>query len=92
MKLMMNEIKILAEIYLKNGSIIREKVSINKGATLEDITAYIADLRDSVSNDFKNNENFYFIFGFTTVRGCDISAISIRPVKESDEFNNNVKV
>lgn len=75
---------VLGKFYLKSGVVIEDKVVFDKENTEEEIKEYMDSLKEGIKMGFKENMEFQFTFGFTTIRGSELAAFTMT-VAESEE-------
>ena len=68
---------VLGKFYLKSGVIIEDKVVFDKENTEEEIKEFMNNLKESIKIGFKEDMNFQFTFGFTTIRGSELAAFTM---------------
>ena len=71
------DLTILGKFYLKSGVIIEDKVIFDKENTKEEIKEFMDDLKQGIKTGFKENADFQFTFGFTTIRGSELAAFTM---------------
>lgn len=71
------DLTILGKFYLKSGVIIEDKIVFDKENTKEEIKEFMEDLKQGIKTSFKENANFQFTFGFTTIRGSELAAFTM---------------
>lgn len=74
---MEKDLILLGKFYLKSGVIIEEKVVIVKENTEKEVKCFMDNLKKSIEIGFKEDINFQFTFGFTTIRGSELAAFTI---------------
>ena len=65
------------KFYLKSGSVVEEEIIFDEDNKQEDIDKAIADIKQVIKDGFKDTTDFQITFGFTTLRGSDLSAVKI---------------
>ena len=70
---MNNEYSIKGTFYLKSGAVIEKEIVIES----DNPKKVIEDLRYRIKEGFRNDYNFQFVFGYTTFRGKDLSAVTL---------------
>lgn len=71
------DLTILGKFYLKSGVIIEDKIVFDKENTKEEIKEFMEDLKQGIKTSFKENADFQFTFGFTTIRGSELAAFTM---------------
>lgn len=71
------DITILGKFYLKSGIVIEDKITFDKENTKEQIKEFMNDLKQGIKISFKENADFQFTFGFTTIRGSELAAFTM---------------
>lgn len=68
---------VLGKFYLKSGVVIEDKVVFDKENTEEEIKEFMDSLKEGIKTGFKENMEFQFTFGFTTIRGSELAAFTM---------------
>lgn len=71
------DLTILGKFYLKSGVIIEDKVVSDKVNTKEEIKDFMDNFKEAIKIGFKEDINFQFTFGFTTIRGSELAAFTM---------------
>lgn len=71
------DLTILGKFYLKNGVIIEDKVVFDKENTEEEVEYFMNEIKLNIKTGFKENADFQFTFGFTTIRGSELAAFTM---------------
>lgn len=68
---------VLGKFYLKSGVVIEDKITFDKENTEEEIKEFMDNLKKGIKTGFKENMDFQFTFGFTTIRGSELAAFTM---------------